>query len=424
MDVINSLINDIINNLEILKNEYLNISSNSKMKIKTNNAQVEILNKKIIDIEIGIKKNYEELNKFNQNYKKIGEHLNGIENASSSYNLLEADQINKIKNDSLQKKAEITKDINNKIEKAKKCLAQTREEVNILNVQNKSINGLLPTLKSNYDKNIGELETTLKKLNKELISYHVDLTKTNTELNKEKVEKKVEKKEPVKEKTETKKEVIKDQIIEETLILKEEQPIDKENTEEVKLVEKKDSNPIMDYHMNQYTDIDKMNLSDSQKNKLINSMSSEKFIQIISVLNKYNIPLADITPFYNEFININDIENLEETLEVLKGLGKNNNDKDFSLMLDVIFESDNLILQDNLLTIYSKGENPKDVSIYKLTSPFYSNFDEQAKNLGIDGEEILRKNPISSMLIPISKIVQFNKPKHSINNDESIKKVA
>lgn len=435
------VINDIISNLDVVKNEYLNLINNSKMKIKQNDNQIEVLNQKIIDIEIAIKKYVEELDIFNQNYKKFGEHINGIESSNYNYSLLDANQINQMKSDSLQKKENITTAINNKIEKAKKGLALAKEKMNILISQNKSIKELLPALKTNYDNTIINFEKALEKLNNEIIIYNTNLIEKLSELNKEIEINKVEiKEEPKLKKEETKKldkaieskpeinkeetpqiEEIKDNlIIEKESELNKEQIIDKKSSEKDKQI----STPILDYRINEYIGIEEMNLTDSQITKLINNMSSDKFIQITTILKKYNIPLSDISPFYNEFINIEDVENLEETFNILKGLGKNNNDKDFSLMLDTIFGSDNLILQDNLLTIYSKGKNPKDESIYKLTSPLFSDFDEQAQLLEVDGKDILKKYPISSMLIPITKLVDFNKLKNPKDNIESIKKVA
>ncbi len=437
MDILGSIISDISSNLETLKKESLNLANNNKKKIKNNSIEVENLNNKIIEIESQIKKYQRDLNKCNQNYEKIKDHIGGIESMSDGYTLFNPGQIENIKNDTLQKKHEITNEIKIKIANAKNSLALAHDKINLLNAENKSINDNIPGLKSEYFKKVNDVKTTLGALNKDIVSYCEELVKANEDLNKNLIKvyikKEIKSQEEINKNTETVIET-KEQVKEsKEQVKKSKEQIKKEKTESVKesklkpeievienttVVDKNIIKPVLDYSLNEYSGIKQMNLAQSQINKLVNNMSSEKFAQIINILKKYDIPLEDVSPFYNQFINIGEVENLEETLDILKGLGKNNNEKDFSYMLDIIFESNNLVLQDNLLTVYAKGNNPADISIYSITSINFNDFDEQVKIFKADGNYILKKYPVSSMLLPFSTLVEFDKQKNAKSNKE------
>ena len=132
-------------------------------------------------------------------------------------------------------------------------------------------------------------------------------------------------------------------------------------------------------------------------------------MQIINILKEYDIKVADIKLAYNAFLEIKDVDELAETLETLKGLGKDNKEEDFSMMLNAIFKTDNSLLQENLLKIYSKGEIPKDLSIRMLTSPQFQNLEEEAEKLGVDLSDLLKKRPVSLANDKMAKIIDFEK---------------
>lgn len=467
MENIKKIINDISPNAEIVRTQYLSLIDNIKTTINFNEKQIEKLNNKIIELEIEIKKQNTELDQVKVNQVKVEEHISAIKSASGKYDLLEAKQLEEMRMISSQKETELVAKINSKIANVKQELLVTQSKINKMEKQTKEYKEVIPQLELEYKNNLNELNEVLIKVNDKLINISNKLINKSEELknmelepsnesktmdiihtSKEDIQKEEtlhtaeetqEKQEPQKEKFEEDlskkepsieierqianhetenenkpekaeiKEVLKGQIIKE------------EQTPQV--LEKPVIKPQMDYTPSRYRGINELELTDAQKNRLINNMSPEKFSEIANILNKYDIPFKDITLFYEDFITMGEPSKLDTTLEILKGHDKDNSEKDLSYNLDNIINADNNILEENLLEIYSKGDIPKYIPIVALLSPYISKLESQAELSEIDPKEVYLLHPIASALMPLSELNDFDMQKQQ-NVEKSLERVA
>lgn len=373
-----------------------------------------------------VKAFHNEIKVVDANYEQIKKHLLGLQEANADYGLIDITPLEQIKEDAEQRKEKIYAKIRAKQNQFAQSINQTMKDassaVELKRNENIKINEKLEQNLENYNKFVAKLNKTfnlLKEATENFVaSLEMEELKENVKLEVYEVETPVPKieeektKESKAEKSEATKEESKDAAPSINEAANEKTPVvitDEKDKEAVKIAEKVNEKTQVDYSMNKYLDIDKIGLSDAQINRLKREMTSEKYMQIINILKEYDIKVADIKLAYNAFLEIKDVDELAETLETLKGLGKDNKEEDFSMMLNAIFKTDNSLLQENLLKIYSKGEIPKDLSIRMLTSPQFQNLEEEAEKLGVDLSDLLKKRPVSLANDKMAKIIDFEK---------------
>ena len=467
MDDIKKIINDISPNVEVVRTQYLSLIDNIKTTINSNEKQVEKLNNKIIELELEIKKQNTELDQVKANQVKVEEYISAIKSASGKYGLLEAKQLEEMRMISSQKETELVSKINSKIANAKQEVLVAQSKINKMEKQIKDYKEVISQLELEYKNNLNELNENLIKINDKVINISNKLIKKSEELKNIELEpsnepktmdiihmskEHIQKEEPphiaeeTQEKQESKKEKFEEDLSKKEPLKEIEKQIDNQETENEKKPEKseikevlkeqiiKDEQapqvlekpvikPQMDYTPSRYRGINELELTDAQKNRLINNMSPEKFSEIANILNKYDIPLKDITLFYEDFITMGEPSKLDTTLEILKGHDKDNSEKDLSYNLDHIINADNTILEENLLEIYSKGDIPKYIPIVALLSPYISKLESQAELLEIDPKEVYLLHPIASALMPLSELNDFDMEKQQ-NVEKSLERVA
>lgn len=333
------------------------------------------------------------------------------------------------------KKEAVTKDLSDKKLYTNESAEAARGQIEELKADSSKIEALVPELNNSYNELVTRAEEVLLKLNEDLKSFVNTLNDVKDkdsakELNEESIQEPAELEEELEvlelEEPEITEEAPTQELAEESVKDEEEElntlvePSleNEEEVREVKVVETDDAKeeaviveklvetePIIDYSMNQYVGIDEMNLTSAQKNNLMRNMSSEKFSQLAELLKEYKIPLADVSPFYDDFLKVEDVSKVKETLSTYTGIGKTNDEKDFSSMLDVLLTTDNPVLQSNLLSVYSQGNNPKNESIMKLSSEHYESFEENAKALGQDAAYLSKVKPFSIATKSVSTVV-------------------
>lgn len=464
MEELIELSNNLIDNIKAVETAFTETNNQYKAKEDSNIDEITKLNLNVASLNDEIINFDNQLRDVQEDYDKVNAHIDGIKAVSEEHKLLGPDKLEAMLNDAASKRDEVAAVINSDKAKTAEEMAKLKEQMTILRDENLALEELFPKLQDNYSNVINQTNEAINRINSDLITYKEELNKIELETVKEDLiedleeplqddlgaealivsqEKIASQEEPVEilEAAEELEEPLVEADTEEAKNLDEaeieeikleSEQIENQKTleietqteenykkmprfnevdeENVRVVEREvEAEPIVDYSMNQYVGLDKMNLSEGQKNNLMRNMSSEKFIQLKNVLAEYEIPLTDVSNYYDEFLVLDNIKNLEETLSTFKGIGKDNKEKDFSSMLDVIFTNDNNVLQDNLLTVYSRGENPKHISIQKLSSPYYSSFEERAKEAGQDPEYLNKVHPITTMNLPIAKVVEFDK---------------
>lgn len=373
-----------------------------------------------------VKAFHNEIKVVDANYEQIKKHLLGLQEANADYGLIDITPLEQIKEDAEQRKEKVYAKIRAKQNEFAQSINQTMKDassaVELKRNENIKINEKLEQNLENYNKFVAKLNKTfnlLKEATENFVaSLEMEELKEKVKLEVYEVETPVPKieeektKESKAEKSEATKEESKDAAPSINEASNEKTPVvitDEKDKEAVKITEKVNEKTQVDYSMNKYLDIDKIGLSDAQINRLKREMTSEKYMQIINILKEYDIKVADIKLAFSAFLEIKDVDELAETLETLKGLGKDNKEEDFSMMLNAIFKTDNSILQENLLKIYSKGEIPKDLSIRMLTSPQFQNLEEEAEKLGVDLSDLLKRRPVSLANDKMTKIIDFEK---------------
>ncbi len=467
MERIVDLISEVEAGVKTLQESYQNTNKKYQEKQESNSLRVVTLNEDVTAFNDELIKLDEEFNTVSENYKAVENHITEIKGLSGGYELLDASELENMAKDASVKKEEIISRLNNKKTQINDKINFTNQQLIEINAENEAIEAILPRIKEDYERVVNTTLEDLVKINEninslktELVVEEVEVEVSNVQNPEELVKDEAEETELTSEKEEEpevleepteevaplvveapvaeekpmefpeEKEVLGEPVAEslaepvideEPEVLATESYRETENpSEEVRVVEKLvEADPTVDYSMNQYVGIDDMNLSEGQKNNLMRNMSSEKFIQIKTVLAEYNVPLSDVTAYYDQFVKLEDVKALEETLSTFKGIGKNNDNKDFSSMLDVIFDNDNNVLQDNLLTVYSKGENPKSISIQKLSSRHYPKLDDEAEALNVDVKHIEKVHPVATMIMPLDKVVEFD----SKTNEKVLEKV-
>ena len=446
------LTNQIIKNLESLNNDYLKTIENYENTVSNNTKEIAHLEEEKERIAKDLVLYQEELEKVSKEYQDVEVHISGIKEAGT--NLLEANSVEKMLEEARLKKEEIASQITLKEEKAQEEDKEVEAKKVDLANQLESLNNLLPYLKENYSDKLNAFEETLNKLNQEIIDlqkeYQDEALKEVKPEEKETVieapieevqtEEKQEVVEEIIEPEVNEEAVIEEPVVEEPVVEEKELSDEAQEVEQIKeeietldvsaepqveslaedaevpvLTDNKEEadkvyiEPRIDYSMNPYTKIDQLGLSEQQKSRIMREMSPEKFVQITRVLEDYEIDLKDIADYYDDFLKIEKAANLEDVLGTLRGIGKSNEEQDFSSQLDFIMKANGSTLQDNLLKVYSKGENPKDVNISALTSEYYYEFDQEAENLGIDAKTMRKTHPILVNLMPLDKVVEKTK---------------
>ncbi len=439
------LTNQIIKNLESLNNDYLKTIENYENTVANNTKEIAHLEEEKERIAKDLILYQEELEKVNKEYQDVEVHISGIKEAGT--NLLEANSVEKMLEEARLKKEEIASQITIKEEKAQEEDKEVEaKKVDLVN-QLESLNNLLPYLKENYSDKLNAFEETLNKLNQEIIDLQKEyqdeaLKEVKTEEKETVVEAAIEEvqAEEIVESEITEPEVIEEPVVEEPVVEEKELSDEAQEVEQIKeeietldvsaepqvesldeeaevpvLTDNKEEadkvyiEPRIDYSMNPYTKIDQLGLSEQQKSRIVREMSPEKFVQITRVLEDYEIDLKDIADYYDDFLKIEKAANLEDVLGTLRGIGKSNEEQDFSSQLDFIMKANGSVLQDNLLKVYSKGENPKDINISALTSEYYYDFDQEAENLGLDAKTMRKTHPVLVNIMPLEKVVEKTK---------------
>lgn len=383
-----------------------------------------------------IKAFHNEIKVVDANYQQIKKHLLALQEANTDYALIDITPLEQIKEEAEERKEKVYAKIRAKQNEFAQSINQTMQDassvVETKRNENIKINEKIEENLVNYNNFVEKLNKTFKLLKEatenfvtsldmkevkekvKLEVYEVETPipemKEPTQTNDDKTEAAAKESdlEPSAPVSEEKAEVepqISNEAVEKTPVI----ITDEKDKAAIKVAETITEKTEIDYSMNKYLGIDKMGLSDAQINRLKREMTSEKYMQIINVLKEYDIKVADIKPAFTAFLEIRDVDELAETLETLKGLGKDNSEKDFSMMLKPIFKADNSVLQENLLKIYSKGEIPKDLSIRMLTSPYFQTLEEKAEKLAIDLKDLEKRRPVSLANEKMTKIIDFEK---------------
>lgn len=163
---------------------------------------------------------------------------------------------------------------------------------------------------------------------------------------------------------------------------------------------------------NQYFGLDKMNFTDEEEELIINIMPPERFNQVINVLNNYGIDFHDLNgveSFVEKLLTV-DPKILDQNLNLLRSVGKNNYDQDLLFNLNYIFSVTPEQISENIRTFKNGNTDFKTVSILRICygQKLKRNI-AQLRSDGIDYSEVGRKLPISSVLLEYEDLLNHMK---------------
>ena len=168
-----------------------------------------------------------------------------------------------------------------------------------------------------------------------------------------------------------------------------------------------------------YVGLAKIGFTEEQELELMSKLSPDQFIKITNVLQNYGISIENLIAYYGELLTVEDARIVDETLSLLRSIGKNN-DLDFSLMLDEILLADPTNVQENILNLYKDGKDPISASIMTICSSYYNNIN-LAKQDGLDGEMLAKRFPYLFLHKPYLKFISDLKGKGSSQEPERSK---
>lgn len=218
--------------------------------------------------------------------------------------------------------------------------------------------------------------------------------------------------------------VVKEDVVEEEPVFEDtiEEPIPEEvepDVEDEPAYEQTTKDNTSTDRKDNYSNIGSIGLTDEQEKDLMDRMSPEEFEVITRILQNNGIPLEDLTDYAHLLPDVYDPRLLDETLSLLRGIGKNNDQLSFSTMLDHIIIADPTLIQEVVMQAYFDGQNPANLPIAQLTSPHYKN-PAYLERDGQNVEELQKKYPVLLFSMPyleFAALVMKDEQEREINNE-------
>lgn len=330
---------------------------------------------KTLDSKVQLESN---LSKLAEDYKKVEESLDQTVSMSSHFNLLDLNDVASAKEAANKKKAQIIDRFNMQREVYNNILKANSEKIKTLMSEKKLSDEYIKGLENKQN---GLNSATLQvkdfygKIYQDIDKYlAIDPLSGNKEVSLATPQQE----EVVENKEEVTHEEYKPEV-------KEEQVLEKEKEEETPKAKATSLTDLLSSDMgddkdqviaistqpdNKYSDypyLNEMSLSDKEKEELMEEMSPEKYRAIMDTLERANIKPEAIPSHYQDFKNVDDIDNLQLTLNTLEAVGKNNDELELSNNLGYILKANNEDVRNNQLEAYARGENPGGLSIATLT---------------------------------------------------------
>ncbi len=162
-------------------------------------------------------------------------------------------------------------------------------------------------------------------------------------------------------------------------------------------------NPLVE---KEYIGLNTAGLSLDQITELKSKVTPIKYAQLTNILSNYGITTDNLKSYYKEFISIEDPQKADSVLNLLRGIRKNNDSGDLDFMLDHILSADPEIVQDNLLRLFSQGQNPLPMPISILTSKYFDNIQalrEEEYNIDV----LMRQFPVTMTNLPLNEFKDY-----------------
>lgn len=159
-----------------------------------------------------------------------------------------------------------------------------------------------------------------------------------------------------------------------------------------------------------YLGLADMDFSNELQSFIINIMPAERFGQVANVLNNYGIDLHDLNgvePFVDRLVTA-DPSVLDQNLNLLRSVGKNNEEQDLLLNLNYILSVRPEQISQNIKMLQSENVDFKTVSILRIC--FGEKYLKTLEKLGSQGFEVSgigKEYPITSTALSPEEFLNF-----------------
>lgn len=209
--------------------------------------------------------------------------------------------------------------------------------------------------------------------------------------------------EPVMEEPVVEEPVVEETVIEpvsivlEPIVETKEEPVIEEPKQEIEL------KPLVE---NEYIGLNNAGIDLERITQLKSLMPPIKYGQLTNILANYGIILDDLNAYFDEFVSVENPQNVDLVLNLLRGVGKTNDAGDLGFMLEHIFKANPEEVQDNLLKLYAQGQDPLPMPIQFLCSSHFGNL-QALKEEGYNIDILSKQFPETICSLPLSEFKSY-----------------
>ena len=186
-------------------------------------------------------------------------------------------------------------------------------------------------------------------------------------------------------------------IVLEPLVETKEEPIIEEPKQEIEL------KPLVE---NEYIGLNNAGIDLEKITQLKSLMPPIKYGQLTNILANCGIIVDDLNAYFDEFVSVENPQNVDLVLNLLRGIGKTNDAGDLGFMLEHIFKANPEEVQDNLLKLYAQGQDPLPMPIQFLCSSHFGNL-QALKEEGYNIDILSKQFPETICSLPLSEFKSY-----------------